>query len=227
MISEKFTFAQRDEGFDNHIEQSIRGYNNLIDDVINLSQYFIENGSYVYDIGCSTGKMIRKMIEVNTFAPHVNYVGVEIESSFYPQLSELCKEFPNVDLVRGDVRCEDFFQPMSLVCSIFTLQFIPFKDRAAIIKKIYNALSDGGGFIFAEKTRADSSKIHEMRTFTYYDYKRQNFDYDDIMGKEKTLRSMMKPNTREELIDMCCSAGFKQVDSFWQNHGFVGFVAIK
>jgi hypothetical protein len=31
-----FTFAHRDEGFDNHIEDSIRGYRNLHDDVVNL-----------------------------------------------------------------------------------------------------------------------------------------------------------------------------------------------
>ena len=29
-----FTFAQREEGFDDHIEHSIRGYTNLLEDVI-------------------------------------------------------------------------------------------------------------------------------------------------------------------------------------------------
>ena len=47
------------------------------------------------------------------------------------------------------------------------------------------------------------------------------------MDKERTLRHMMKPNTRQELIDMVHDAGFKNVDSFWQNHAFTGFIAIK
>ena len=64
-MTQKFTFAQREEGFDNHISQSIRGYNDLIGDVINLSQYFVENDTVVYDIGCSTGKMLRAMIGQN------------------------------------------------------------------------------------------------------------------------------------------------------------------
>ena len=38
-----FTFAHREEGFDNHIEKSIRGYNNLHDDVVNLSRYYVED----------------------------------------------------------------------------------------------------------------------------------------------------------------------------------------
>ena len=33
-----FTFAHREEGFDEHIEKSIRGYSQLIDDVISLSR---------------------------------------------------------------------------------------------------------------------------------------------------------------------------------------------
>ena len=65
-MTQKFTFAQREEGFDNHISQSIRGYNDLIGDVINLSQYFVENDTYVYDIGCSTGKMLKSMIRQNS-----------------------------------------------------------------------------------------------------------------------------------------------------------------
>ena len=35
-----FTFAHREEGFDEHIEQSIRGYSNLLEDVISLIAVF-------------------------------------------------------------------------------------------------------------------------------------------------------------------------------------------
>jgi len=41
------------------------------------------------------------------------------------------------------------------------------------------------------------------------------------------LRSMAKPNTYDELLDMCKFAGFRKIESFWQNHAFVGFLAIK
>ena len=56
-IGSDFTFAHREEGFDEHIEKSIRGYSQLMDDVISLSRYFVENETNVVDIGCSTGKM--------------------------------------------------------------------------------------------------------------------------------------------------------------------------
>ena len=51
-----FTFAHRQEGFDKHIELSIRGYSNLMEDVVSLSRYFVEDNTNIVDIGCSTGK---------------------------------------------------------------------------------------------------------------------------------------------------------------------------
>ena len=52
-----FTFAHREEGFDEHIEHSIRGYSHLLNDVVQYSRYFVEDDTNVVDIGCSTGKL--------------------------------------------------------------------------------------------------------------------------------------------------------------------------
>ena len=101
--------------------------------------------------------------------------------------------------------------------------------RRDVVNKIYNGLRYGGAFIFAEKTCSQDPRIDNIRTFTYYDYKREHFTSDDILDKERELRHMMKLSTRQELISLCACAGFKmgQIDSFWQNHGFTGFIAIK
>ena len=41
----KFTFATAEEGFDSHIDQSVRGYSNLWNDVLKFSEYFVEDGT--------------------------------------------------------------------------------------------------------------------------------------------------------------------------------------
>ena len=222
----KFTFATRDEGFDNHINQSIRHYSDLWDDVLSMSQYFVEDYTNVVDIGCSTGKLLKAMIAQNTFAPEASYIGVEVEPDFYDILDEDERNILNLHYEKNDIR-SFHFNNCSLVTSIFTLQFMPQRDRQDVINSIYEGLHRGGAFIFAEKTVAESPRIHEIRTFTYYDFKRESFTTDDIMDKERTQRHMMKPNTRSELIDMVTNAGFEHVDSFWQNHAFTGFIAIK
>ena len=54
-----------------------------------------------------------------------------------------------------------------------------------------------------------------------------SFDYEDIMQKELTLKNMLKPNSWCEIERMLDQAGFKAVQSFWQNHLFIGAIAIK
>jgi tRNA (cmo5U34)-methyltransferase len=224
----KFTFAQREEGFDNHIEHSIRGYTNLWNDVLKYSEYFVEDYTNIVDVGCSTGKLLKAMIAQNTFAPDAQYVGIEVEEDFYKTYDEDEHNYDHLYYHRDDVR-EYQFSNCSLVTSIFTLQFIPEVQRLDIIRQIYDGLNPGGAFIFAEKTASEYSKIQEIKTFTYYDYKREHFTAEDILDKEKQLRHMMKLNTRNELISKCATAGFsfQKIDSFWQNYGFTAFIAIK
>ena len=222
----KFTFATREEGFDTHIDTSIRGYNDLWQDVVDISQYFVENGTTVVDIGCSTGKMLKSMIAQNTFAPNAYYDGVEIEEEFYNLYAEDEKNFHNLTYFRGDVHDYNFGN-CSYVTSIFSLQFMPHRDRKEVIRKVYDGLNPGGAFVFAEKTMPENVRIHEIRTFTYYDFKRKTFTTDDIMDKEKQLRHMTKPSTRAELVEMCRWAGFEAIDTFWQNHAFTAFIALK
>jgi tRNA (cmo5U34)-methyltransferase len=84
-----FTFAHREEGFDNHIEQSIRGYSNLLEDVVSLSRYFVEDDTNIIDIGCSTGKLTKAMMEYNSdHSPTAQYFGVEVAEGFVLDLRD-------------------------------------------------------------------------------------------------------------------------------------------
>jgi tRNA (cmo5U34)-methyltransferase len=222
----KFTFATREEGFDTHIDTSIRGYEHLWQDVVDISQYFVENNTMVVDIGCSTGKMLKSMIAQNTFAPSAIYEGIEIEQDFWEPYNQDERDFPQLQYYKGDVLGYDFFN-CSYVTSIFTMQFMSHRDRKDVIRKVYDGLLPGGAFVFAEKTMPENVRVHEIRTFTYYDFKRRTFTTDDIMDKERQLRHMTKPSTREELMEMCRKVGFDAVDTFWQNHAFTGFIALK
>lgn len=225
-----FTFAHREEGFDEHINWSIRGYSDLLKDVIAFSRYFVENDTNVVDIGCSTGKVTQALMEYNKdHASRAHYVGVEIAEGFVDDLNkrgDTLGKTGSVEFVFDDIR-NYRFDNCSLVTSIFTLQFMSKKDRARVIKDIYNGLNSGGGFIFAEKIDCENARLQDMMTFNYYDFKREKFDYDDIMTKEQTLRNMLKPNTWREIEDMLNFAGFKAVEQSWRNHNFVGAIAIK
>ena len=223
----KFTFATSEEGFDTHIDQSVRGYSNLWTDVLKFSEYFVEDGTCVVDIGCSTGKLLKSMKEQNDkFAPKCFYKGIEIEEDFFPKLIDE----ENLKFWKGDVRSFDWLTGAvncSLVTSIFSLQFMPKTNRQQIIDRIYEALVKGGAFIFSEKIFSIDSQLQEMMQFCYYDYKRQFYSAEELLDKEVNLRHMMKPLTYSELLEMVEKAGFESVQPFWQNFNFVGIIAIK
>lgn len=218
----KFTFANSLEGFDSHISNSIRGYDFLWDDILKLSEYFVEDKTNVVDIGCSTGKFIKKMALQNNFC-NCNYIGIEKEEDFHEDLLSL--EDYNIEFFLDDVR-EFLFQNCSFITSIFTLQFLPIKDRYQLFQSVFNGLNSGGAFVFAEKIFSNNPRVQEMMTFLHYEYKRKNFSTDQILDKEKELRHMLKPNTELEISQMCAKIGF-DITPFWRNHNFVGFICIK
>ena len=195
--------------------------------MLKFSEYFVEDGTCVVDIGCSTGKLLKSMKEQNDkFAPKCFYKGIEIEEDFFPKLIDE----ENLKFWKGDVRSFDWVTGAvncSLVTSIFSLQFMPKTNRQQIIDRIYEALVKGGAFIFSEKIFSSDSQLQEMMQFCYYDYKRQFYSAEELLDKEVNLRHMMKPLTYSELIEMVEKAGFESVQPFWQNFNFVGIIAIK
>ena len=83
-----FSFAHSPEGFDNHINDSIRGYSNLLEDTVSFSRYFVEDHTKVVDVGCSTGKLTKMILGNNPNRQYAQYVGVELAGGFYDSLDE-------------------------------------------------------------------------------------------------------------------------------------------
>ena len=83
MTARDFSFAEHAAGFDNHIRNSIPGYDELISECIALSRRFIQCGTRVVDIGCSTGRLLRSIrAHTQGARPSVDYVGIDIENTF-------------------------------------------------------------------------------------------------------------------------------------------------
>ena len=223
-----FSFARFADKFDEHIRKSIRGYGDLLADCVSMSEYFVENDTTVFDVGSSTGSFLVHIWDKNHGrAPLAKYVGVEIEPSFAPYWEKL--EADNVSFHVADIRTFPIPPRCSFVTSIFSLQFISERERQQIIDRIYRELVPGGALIVAEKTLSKCSKLQEMMTFIHYDFKRQHFTEEEILEKERSLRSTMKLWSEEQIVQSLIAAGFQatNVQSFWRNHSFAAFVALR
>lgn len=205
------------ENFDEHINNSIFGYSTLNDSIVKMSDYFIEDNTNVYDIGCSTGSLLQRLKDRYCNA---KFFGIEKEKN-------IIEKRDGINILQLDVRDVNIFHNASFVTSVFTLQFISKKDRQGIVNKVFEGLNSGGGFVFAEKIIADSAKIQDIFTFQYYDFKAKNFTSEEILSKERDLRKIMKPSALSDNFCMLSEAGFKTYDVFWKSFNFVAILAIK
>jgi len=205
--------------FDNHILQSIPNYDLLFNSIVRLSEYFITDNYKIYDIGCSTGKLLYKLQEQFS---NIEMIGIDNSKNLLP---DNCQT--NLKFICADLNKKFVLEPASLIFSIFTLQFLHKETRQLLINNIYNSLCKGGAFIFSEKVYSKNSMTQDMFTFTYYDYKKTSFTEEEILTKEQDLRKILRPYSTEENIEMLHKAGFKTIELFYKYFNFEGYLCIK
>jgi tRNA (cmo5U34)-methyltransferase len=225
MTIRDFPFAERAGDFDQHIGSSIPGYQRLRDDLcVGLSRNFIQNGTTVVDVGCSTGALLWSIREANQVArPSVRYIGIDAVPAFGAHWRK--RSADNVEFQVRDARLFDF-ENVSLACSIFTLQFIPERDRPGLLRRLYDGLNEGGALIIAEKILASSAYFQDVLTFNYYDFKLRSFSTEEIFDKQRSLRGQMISWDEARWEDTLRGVGF-QVQRFWQDGPFVAWLAKK
>lgn len=203
------------ENFDEHIDLSIPNYSTLVETVIGLSRYFVQDETSVVDIGCSTGKLLE--------AIHHNgrKIGVDVSDNLLPKSNE------SVEYINEDLATFNDYTNSSLVISLFTLQFIDQPLRQSIINRVANGLVEGGAFIMAEKIIAPTGKEQEMFGFLHYDHKLKSFEADEILAKERTLRRIMRPITSLENKEMVESSGLANGMMLWKFLNFEAWLYIK
>lgn len=209
----KFSFNTIDN-FDEHIQKSIPNYNVLIDCILSMSDYFITKDTIIYDLGCSTGRLL-KMINHNNLK-----IGYD-ESELMP------KKHDEIEFKKIDLNNNFEIKNSSLVYSIFTMQFLNRQSRQKYVNTVYNGLNKGGALVICEKIYQEDGLLQEIMSFTHYDYKCKNFSEEELIKKERDLRYIMKPNTLNELKQLLKESGFTKITQFWQSYNFVGLIAIK
>jgi tRNA (cmo5U34)-methyltransferase len=226
MAVREFSFRAHAETFDEHIEQSIPGYRMLIEKSVGLSRRFAQAETTVVDIGCSTGALLRSIRDLNQAArPSVRYIGIDKEPKFKRQWKD--RQTSNVEYTVADVRDFDGLNNISLATSLFTGQFIPERDKLGVLQRVYDGMVSGGALIIAEKVLASSARFQDVTTFEHYDFKRRNFNSDEILRKEKSLRGSMTLWSEKELLGALRCVGFIETQTIWTSFPFVAVVALK
>lgn len=212
--------------FDAHVSKSVPLYEMGHDLICKISSFFLNNESNVYDLGCSTGTLIKKIIKYNSKIKF-KVIGIDKEKNMIKEAKKKLKTVKRISLKCHDLKsCK--FKNSDLFISYYTIQFIKPKYRQQIFDNIYKSLNWGGAFLLFEKVRGSDARFQDMMTQIYNEYKNDvGYDEKQVYNKSLSIRGVLEPFSTAANISYLKRAGFKDVISVIKYCSFEGFLAIK
>jgi len=213
--------------FVDHVRQSVPWYDVGHDLICQLSDYFVHDDSVCYEIGVSTGQLLRQLAEHHDGKPNVRWIGIDPIAAMVEKAKEHCAGINNIELEAADAVTYDY-ERADVIVSYYCLQFIHPKHRQELVNKLYQRLNWGGALILFEKVRGPDARFQDMMVSLYNDFKvRNGFEAEEILNKTSSLKGVMEPFSSEGNLGLMRRAGFTDINTFMKYICFEGFVAIK
>lgn len=225
-----FTFDDRvAQVFPDMIRRSVPGYPTIVAMTGLLAGRYASAGSRLYDLGCSLGASTLAMRQ-NIREPDCRIVAVDNSS---PML-ERCRSVIDTDthdtpvaLVCANLQDVDI-EDASVVVLNFTLQFIPQRERDAVIERIYRGLRSGGIMILSEKVTFEDPHLDELNIELHHQFKRANgYSELEVAQKRNALENVLLPETLARHRRRIAEAGFSSCDVWFQCFNFASLIALK
>lgn len=215
--------------FDNMLERSVPFYKECQSMVVELTKDQVQPGTTVYDLGCSTGTLIKNLTQAIPKKSKVRFVGIDNSAPMLKKAKRKLKSHQDrCELVEADLNEKFEITDASVIVMNYTLQFIPPKKRAAMLKRLHKALLPGGCLILIEKVRGENAELNDAFIDQYYRYKREHgYSRMEISKKREALENVLVPLKPSENVKLLGRAGFGTVDVFFKWFNFAGFLALK
>ncbi|MEU7935528.1 methyltransferase domain-containing protein [Micromonospora echinofusca] len=212
--------------FDAHVSKSVPLYDSGHELVEELSDFFVADGSVVYDLGCSTGALTSRLAQRHRHH-NVRVIGVDCEPDMVAVARQRCRPYDAVEVVLADL-AQLSLERADFVVLYYTLQFVPPKFRQDVLNEIYSALNWGGALMMFEKVRAPDARFQDIATQLYTEYKlSRGYTAEDIVAKSRSLKRVLEPFSTQGNHDLLARAGFVDVMTVQKYVCFEGFLAIK
>lgn len=211
------------------INRSIPFYSVIIRRQVQLIERFYQEGTTIYDLGCSNGNIGLlacrtmgqtpfKMIAVDNSAPMLDVYRKRLTPT--PWVSRITLECQNI--------CQTVIKNASVVVLNFTQQFLPPEERDALVSNIYEGLTPGGALLFSEKITHKNDILSDLQQDFYYAFKRENgYSALEIRQKREALEKVLIPETMEQHLERLQQAGFNAIDVWQKWFNFAALIAIK
>ena len=212
--------------FDDMLKRSVPFYEQAQKLTRHFALLYLKEGGVLYDLGSSTASLLAALYKSLPFS--ATLIGLDNSKAMIEQARKKLRIFQaDVVLEYADILEYDYKKAQVFI-SNYTLQFIRPLQREKLIAKLYNALEEGGVFIFSEKLISHEKKINKQLIDLYYDFKKeQGYSEYEIMQKREALENVLVPYSQEENIAMVKEAGFSHCEVVFRWGNFATFVAVK
>jgi tRNA (cmo5U34)-methyltransferase len=213
--------------FPDMISRSVPGYQTMIAAIGLLAGRFAMQNSVCYDLGCSLGAASFAMRQ-NIAAENCKIIAVDNSQAMLSRFESILTQTETlIELHCADIR-EIEIKNASIVVLNFTLQFLPVKDRAELLAKIYDGLLPNGALIISEKLAFDDVRQHELQIDLHHEFKKaQGYSDLEISQKRTALENVLIPETFATHQNRLKSVGFNSAELWFQYFNFASFIALK
>ncbi|HUU42358.1 MAG TPA: carboxy-S-adenosyl-L-methionine synthase CmoA [Planctomycetota bacterium] len=215
--------------FDDMLARSVPFYGEIQRMTVELGADFVEEGTSVYDLGCSTGSTMLDLGKVLSGKENIHFVGVDYSK---PMLAKARAKLTaagfehEVEFRHGDLNDELSVTNASLVLMVLTLQFVRPLARDRLLSTLCSGLAPNGCLILVEKVLGEHSLYNRLFIKHYYELKRrQGYSDLEIAQKREALENVLVPYRLKENENLLLRNGFTQVDVFFKWYNFCGIIA--
>ena len=215
--------------FDDMVSRSVPYYNETQRMLAEIAADHVKEGSFVYDLGCSTGTTL---IEIDKLIPSdIKFIGIDESPEMLDKCDLKLKEAGFVrpyELIPGDLHEPLPIKNASVVILCLTMQFVRPLYRERLLRNIYAGLNPGGILLLVEKVLAESTVFNRDFIKYYYNYKRRNhYSEVEISQKREALENVLIPYKLSENLLLLKEAGFGDCETFFKWYNFSGMIAYK
>ena len=225
-----------------HARRSIPYYDDSHELIARISDHFVSAGSTCYDLGSSTGHLLRLLAARHP--PSVRWIGIDCEPAMVREAEATTanatadggdvrvrlagRDAPGgIIFVEGDI-ADHGYEPADLIIAYYTLQFIPPRQRQALVDRLYASLNWGGALLLFEKVRGPDARFQDIASALYTELKLDHgYSAEEILAKSRSLKGVLEPFSTAGNLALLQRAGFVDVMTVFKYVCFEGFLAIR
>jgi tRNA (cmo5U34)-methyltransferase len=214
--------------FDDMVRRSVPFYDEVAKMLLSLAQVYCQEGSRIYDIGCSTGSSL--LLLSQNLEQALELIGIDSSEAMIVRARQKLSAAKPQDSIQFHCKSalEHEYKEAALMICNYTLQFISVRERKSLLTKLYSGLKAGGMLFLSEKIRYSDPEMQEAVTGIYEAYKRsKGYSQTEIERKKESLENVLVPVTLNEQISWLKDCGFRSIEVAFKWHCFVSLVAIK